>query len=149
MDFQTLAEAQVRDAVLLQQAQTRPLQVQRKLLAPGVYVYCHIPTPGGPWKVILPGTLLRNVVRWYHLALGYCGISRSAGTLRMHFHHSELQQVCEDEVKNCVNATSMLVVGMVRQLARKHLCYHGKMLQSTSSVLGVYPSVTRSSDSRH
>jgi hypothetical protein len=68
MDFHTLAEAQVRDAVLLQQAQAKPLQVQRKLLALGVHVYCHISTPGGQWKIILPGTLLRNVVRWYHLA---------------------------------------------------------------------------------
>jgi transposase InsO family protein len=101
MDYMTIAEAQVRDAVLLQQSQAKPLQVQRRILAPGTYVYCYTAAPGGQWKIYLPSTLLRDVVRWYHLALGHCGISRLADTLRMHFHHPELQARCEDEVRKC------------------------------------------------
>jgi hypothetical protein len=91
MDLQTIAEARLQDAVLLQQAQAKPQQVQRRLLAPGTLDYCFITTPGGPWKIYLPGTLLQNVVRWYHLALGHCGIFRLADTLRMHFHNPRLQ----------------------------------------------------------
>jgi transposase InsO family protein len=101
MDYQTIAEAQVQDAVLLQQAQAKPLQVQRRLLAPGIHVYCYIATPGGQWKIYLPSSLLRNVVRWYHFALGHCGTSRLADTLRMHFHNPQLQLRCEEEVQKC------------------------------------------------
>jgi transposase InsO family protein len=101
MDYQTIAEAQAQDAVLLQQARAKPFQVRQRLLAPGIQVYCYSAIPGGPWKIYLPAILLRNVVRWYHLALGHCGISRLADTLRMHFHHPDLHQVCEDEVRRC------------------------------------------------
>ncbi|KAG7356978.1 integrase core domain containing protein [Nitzschia inconspicua] len=45
--------------------------------------------------------MLQDTVRWYHLALGHCGISRLADTLRMHFYHPNLQKVCEQEVKRC------------------------------------------------
>ena len=64
-------------------------------------MYCHRSTPGGPWKIYLPTSLLSNAVRWYHLALGHCGISRLADTLRMYFFHPQLQHACESEVKKC------------------------------------------------
>jgi hypothetical protein len=101
MDFQTLAESQVRDAVLLQQVQAKPLQVQRKLFAPGIHVYCHISTPGGPWKVILPGTLLRNLVLTESSrfrALRHLSVSRHPQDA---LSPPKLQQVCEDEVGRC------------------------------------------------
>jgi transposase InsO family protein len=101
MDYPTIAETQLQDAVLLQQAQATPQKVQRRLLAPGTLVYCYITTPGGPWKIYLPGNLLKNVVRWYHLALGHCGTSRLADTLRMHFYNPRLQWQCQEEVRKC------------------------------------------------
>ncbi len=77
MDYQTIAEAQVQDAALLQQAQAKPLQVQRRLLAPGIHVYCYIASPGGPWKIFLPTNLPYQFV-------AQCGalVSFSLGTLR-------------------------------------------------------------------
>jgi hypothetical protein len=51
MDFQTIAEAQLQDAALLQHAQSQPLRVQQRLLVPGTQVYCYVTTPGGPWKI--------------------------------------------------------------------------------------------------
>jgi transposase InsO family protein len=101
MDYKTIADAQQRDAVLIQQSQSQPQKVQRRLLAPDTQVYVYITTPGGPWKIYLPTELLQDTVRWYHLALGHCGISRLADTLRMHFYHPELQQTCEAEVRKC------------------------------------------------
>jgi hypothetical protein len=42
MDFQTIAEAEVQDAALLQRAQSQPLRVQQRLLAPGTRILlCH------------------------------------------------------------------------------------------------------------
>jgi hypothetical protein len=101
MDYHTIAQAQMQDAALLQQSQSQPLKVIQKLLAPNTSVYCYVPSPGAPWKIYLPTGLLNNIVRWYHLALGHVGISRLADTLRMHFFHPRLQQVCEAEVKKC------------------------------------------------
>jgi hypothetical protein len=101
MDFATIAAAQEQDHDLLQQAQARPNRFTRKLLAANANVYHYQVTPAGTWKIYLPIGLLHNVVRWYHLALGHCGISRLADTLRMHFHHSQLQRVCEEEVSKC------------------------------------------------
>jgi hypothetical protein len=40
-------------------------------------------------------------VKWYHLALDHCGVSRLADTLRIHFHHPQVQFVCEKEVGKC------------------------------------------------
>jgi transposase InsO family protein len=101
MDFDTIAQAQAQDAALLAQAQTEPLRIRRRLRAPGIHIYCYSAVPGGPEKIILPDSLLKDIVRWYHLALGHCGITRLADTLRMHFHHSRLQASCEEEVKTC------------------------------------------------
>ena len=69
MDYQTIAEAQMQDATLLQQRQTQPQKVQQRLLATVTQAYCYTATPGGPWKIYLPGNLLQDTVRWYHLAL--------------------------------------------------------------------------------
>jgi Integrase zinc binding domain len=101
MDYETIIAAQNQDADLLQQAQTRPHKVERRLLAAAILMYCYRALPDGPWKIYLPTALLHNVVRWYHLALGHCGISRLADTLRMHFHHPQLQARCEDVVSKC------------------------------------------------
>jgi hypothetical protein len=100
MDYQTIAEAQSQDAALLQQSQSQPHKVQRRNYD-GTPLLCHISSPGGPWKIYLPINLLQEVVRWYHLALGHCGTSRLADTIRMQFFHPMLQHFCEKEVQKC------------------------------------------------
>ena len=90
MDFATIAAAQNQDVDLVQQAQVRPNRFERRLLATDADVLHYRTTPDGPWKIYLPTALLLKVVRWYHLALGHCGISRLVDTLRIHFHHPNL-----------------------------------------------------------
>jgi transposase InsO family protein len=101
MDFVTIAAAQNQDIDLAQQAQASPHKFQRRLLATDTEVMHYQATPNGTWKIYLPVSLLPNVVRWYHLALGHCGISRLLDTLRMHFHHPQLSHVCSEEVSKC------------------------------------------------
>jgi transposase InsO family protein len=101
MDYQTIAEAQAQDTALLQHAEKEPTKVGQQLLAPNVHVYCYVPQPGASWKIYLPTSLLTDIVRWYHLALGHAGISRLVDTLRMHCFHPQLQQTCEQEVGRC------------------------------------------------
>jgi transposase InsO family protein len=101
MDFQTISDAQLQDAALLQEAQVNPGKFSQQMLAPNIQVYCYTPQPGGAWKIYLPTGLLNDTVRWYHLSLGHIGVSRLADTLRMHFYHPRLQEVCEREIKRC------------------------------------------------
>jgi transposase InsO family protein len=101
LDFQNIAQAQTEDAGLLQERQSRPQHFQRRPYAPGVQLYCFVPTPGGAGHIYLPANLLRNSVRWYHLALGHCGSTRLNDTMQMHFYHQRLRQVCEEEVGRC------------------------------------------------
>jgi Integrase zinc binding domain len=101
MDFVTIAAAQNQDIDLDQQAQASPHKFQRRLLATDTEVMHYQATPNGTWKIYLPVSLLPNVVRWYHLALGHCRISRLLDTLRMHFHHPQLSHVCSEEVSKC------------------------------------------------
>jgi transposase InsO family protein len=101
LDYQVIAQAQVQDATLLRQRQAQPLTIQQRLYAPGTSLYCYVATPGGEGKIYLPDCLLKDTVRWYHLALGHCGTTRLADTLRMHFHNPRLQQTCVEEVRIC------------------------------------------------
>jgi hypothetical protein len=86
---------------LLQEAQVNPGKFSQQLLAPNIQVYSYRPQPGGAWKIYLPTGLLNDTVRWYHLSLGHIEVSRLAATLRMHFCHPRLQEVCEREIKRC------------------------------------------------
>ena len=94
MDFQTIAEAQLQDAALLEHNRTDPTKVKRQLKAPDTPVYTCAESIGGSWKIYLPTSLLQDAVKWYHLALGHIGTSRLLDTLKMHFYHPRLQHVC-------------------------------------------------------
>jgi transposase InsO family protein len=111
LDYETIVAAQNQDPDLLQQTQARPLRFERRLLAVDTHVWCYRAHPEGPWKIYLPTAMLHDVVRWYHLALGHCGISRLADTLRMHFHHPQLQNRVEEEVSKCDPCQRLKVVG--------------------------------------
>ena len=67
LDYATIADAQTRDALLQQKAQTHPQQ------APNTTVTCFIPEPNAPWKIDLPAELNTDATHWYHLALGHIG----------------------------------------------------------------------------
>jgi hypothetical protein len=47
MDFQTISDAQLQDAALLQEAQVNPCKFSQQMLAPNIQVYCYTPQPGG------------------------------------------------------------------------------------------------------
>lgn len=101
MDYNTIAAAQAQDAELLQRAQRDPNRFARQLLAPNTEVYCYIPSPGAPWKIYLPASLLTDTIRWYHLALGHLGANRLLDTLKMHFYNPRLQATLDNIVSKC------------------------------------------------
>jgi hypothetical protein len=62
MDFQTISDAQLQDAALLQEAQVNPGKFSQQMLAPDIQVYRYMPQPGGAWKIYLPTGLLNDTV---------------------------------------------------------------------------------------
>lgn len=51
IDYQTIAQAQMKDAALGHQAKSQPLKILRKLFASNSLVYCYVPIPEAPWKI--------------------------------------------------------------------------------------------------
>jgi hypothetical protein len=91
LDYESIAQAQDRDAELAQLAAHQPQCYVRQMLAPNQMVYCYIPEPGAPWKIYLPNELLENTVRYYHLVRSHTGTTRLYDTISMHFYNCALK----------------------------------------------------------
>lgn len=69
-------------------------------------VICHLPTGSNEqnnWKIVIPHSLSEDLVRWYHLVLGHCGIQRLKDTVQTRFYipGKSLQAICTGIVNNC------------------------------------------------
>jgi len=111
LDYESIAEAQERDAVLQAAAENDPQRYVRQLLAPDTLVWCYISAPGRPWKIYLPSELLENAINWYHLALSHIGGSRLYDTMNMHYYNPALKTRIEDIVQRCDTCQRMKLVG--------------------------------------
>ena len=69
LDYQTIAEAQINDAALLQSLASKPNQFGRFLMNQEANIICHIPGPNQPFKICIFDAMLDNIIRFYHLAL--------------------------------------------------------------------------------
>jgi hypothetical protein len=104
-DYETIADAQTRDAKLQQLAQREPTKYIRQLLAPNMHVWCYISEPNVPWKIFLPNELLEPVIHWYHLALNHIGGSSLWDTIRMHFYNRHLKNRRHSISMRCLSTT--------------------------------------------
>ena len=52
-------------------------------------------------KIVLPQSLQRRVINWYHTTLLHPGIDRTIHTLKQHFHWQSLSSDVENIVRNC------------------------------------------------
>jgi hypothetical protein len=111
LDYETIADAQTRDAELQQLAQREPTKFVRQMLAPNTHVWCYIKEPHVPWKIFLPNELLEPATRWYHLALGHVGSARLGDTMTMHFCNRHLRNRIEDIVSRCDTCQRLKLVG--------------------------------------
>ena len=78
LDYQTIAEAQINDAALLQSLASKPNQFGRFLMNQEANIICYIPGPNQPFKICIPDAMLDNIIRFYYLALNHIGITRLA-----------------------------------------------------------------------
>ena len=70
-----------------------PIKVinQRNLIC-----YREDPTEQQNWKIFIPHSMIRDVLRWYHLILGHCGTTKLYDTVRARFYIPGLSVYCRD-----------------------------------------------------
>ena len=66
-------------------------------------VACFNANPGEQWKIVLLTPLLMEVLKWYHIMLGHCGIQRLYDTVQARFHADGLHKQCIAKVRHCPN----------------------------------------------
>jgi hypothetical protein len=111
-NYESIAQAQERDAGLGQLTACQPQRYVRQMLAPkNRMVYCYIPEPRAPWKIYLPNELLENAVRYYHLVLSHVGTTRLYDTISMHFYNRAFKGTVENIVSKCDPCQRSKLVG--------------------------------------
>jgi hypothetical protein len=111
LDYETIADAQIRDAELQQLVVSHPQWYVHKMLAPDLSVYCYIKEPNAQWKIYLPNELLDPAINWYHLALSHIGSTRLYETITMNFYNKKLKNKIEDIVSRCDPCQRYKLVG--------------------------------------
>ena len=66
-----------------------------------VIAFTKNPEDWDAWKIIIPNTLAKNVMEWYHVKLGHAGIERLVATVGARFHISNLRARAEEAIHNC------------------------------------------------
>jgi transposase InsO family protein len=111
LNFEVIRQAQTQDETLRVHRQTQPTRFLQRQYAADTLLYCFIPTPGAVGKIYLPDCLVADTVRWYHLALGHCGMTRLNDTIRMHFYNPLILKTCVAEVQKCDTCQRLKAVG--------------------------------------
>lgn len=62
---------------------------------------CYNEGSNGNWKVCVPRMQLNNMIQWYHLTLGYLGMTGLFNTISLHFHNPNLQRQINEIVQHC------------------------------------------------
>ena len=95
---------QAQDIQLQEQVQNDPDHyTHEEIHTFEVIVYIPNPTQHRIWKIVLPESIIQDVLCWYHVVLDHCGYQRLYNTIRARFHTKQLdlkckQFVCQD---NC------------------------------------------------
>lgn len=100
LDYNIIAEHQTRDHELQQKLNVQP-DLYQETVFQGINLICHLPQRNMTWKIVIPVTLLPQVIRWYHTVLGHVGIQRLYQTMSVHFYSPKLRDVIEGFVKTC------------------------------------------------
>lgn len=72
-----------------------------KSFTPTIELITYQHTPTSPSKIVIPTTMLLEMVIWYHLNLNHPGATRLYNTIAMHFYHRQLMSTVNDVNKRC------------------------------------------------
>ena len=93
---------QAKDVALLQMIMKDPDHYQHETMQQReIIVFIKDPSQPKEWKIVIPNSLAKDVMRWYHEALGHAGIERLVATAGARFHNSNIQARAEEAIHNC------------------------------------------------
>lgn len=91
--FEVIAQAQQQDQRLNQIARNNPDYSARRFLRQNIIHYKD--------KIVIPDTLQKRIITWYHESLRHPGISRTTKTIQQHFHWKNLTKDVEKHCNEC------------------------------------------------
>ena len=53
------------------------------------------------WKIAIPRTLIKGLILWYHINLGYAREQILYDTVHQRYHHQKLRDLCKQTVQGC------------------------------------------------
>jgi len=53
------------------------------------------------WKIVIPNSLVKDVMSWYHTILGHAGIEKLVNTIGARFLISKLRERAEEAIRSC------------------------------------------------
>ena len=112
LDFHRIAAEQQMDVDIQQKRQNDPQHyVDRAFTAGGPQVICYQENPGSLIKIMIPISMLHEIVNFYHMSLVHPGMTRLYQTIAQHFMHPNLKAEAEDIVRRCDTCQRCKLVG--------------------------------------
>lgn len=104
--YQRLAEAQQQQPALWNLPQVDPV---RYFYQPfdNLELVCYRAVGQHNFKIMIPNTLLVDVVRWYHQLLNHPGAEKLENSIGTHFHHQRLRELCAEMATRCPTCQSL------------------------------------------
>ena len=98
LDLESIKEEQQEDAELQALAEKQPNEYFPMLMGGNLNILVYV-KPGldkqTQWKVCLPQTMVKDAVKWYHVALGHPGSARTRATMQSRYHSRHIGKECK------------------------------------------------------
>lgn len=101
LDYNTIATAQVDDAVLAQFVLHKPKQYQKRDVGKGLSLILYYETPESEPRICAPDSMIDDIIDFYHKVQGHTGMERLEISLRQRCEHRMLRDKVQERVKYC------------------------------------------------
>jgi hypothetical protein len=86
LDYGLIRQNQFNDAQLQLLHQQKPFEYLVMDMGDDVQLICQV-RHNKPWCIAIPTVMADDIIQWYHLVLGHCGIVHLDQTISTHFVH--------------------------------------------------------------
>jgi transposase InsO family protein len=102
LDFNEIATAQQEDESLAQLRQNDPTHYKLQAVVPGgTPVVVHQADANDRPRVVIPDSMLDNLIHFYHMVTVHAGTTRTHDTIRENFTHSKLRSRVRQIIERC------------------------------------------------
>ena len=97
LDLESIKEEQQKDEDLQRLAEKYPNEYFPMSMGRNLNILVHV-KPGldkqTQWKICLPETMVKDAIKWYHVALGHPGSERTKKTIQARYHGKHISREC-------------------------------------------------------